>query len=58
VSVVVGELDLPGLVEAARATVDRIPGAELTLVPDTAHLPMLERPAVVADAVLDLVARM
>lgn len=57
VSVVVGELDLPGLVEAARATVERIPGAELTLVPDTAHLPMLEHPAVIADAVLDLVAR-
>lgn len=57
VSIVVGALDMPGLVAAATAAAERIPTAEFRILPDTAHLPMLEQPAVIAQDVLDLVAR-
>ena len=57
VSIVVGNLDLPGLVAAAKATAERIPEAEFRILPDTAHLPMLEHPSVIAQEVSALVAR-
>jgi pimeloyl-ACP methyl ester carboxylesterase len=57
VSVVIGSLDVPGLVSAAKATAERAPTAELRLVADAAHLPMLEQPSVIAEAVLALAAR-
>lgn len=56
-SIVVGDLDMPGLLAAATATAERLPNAELRILPDTAHLPMLEQPSVIAREVLDLVAR-
>jgi pimeloyl-ACP methyl ester carboxylesterase len=57
VSIVVGDLDMPGLVAAAKATAERIPNAEFQILSDTAHLPMLEQPSVIAQEVLDLAAR-
>ena len=42
VSIVVGELDMPGLVSAATSTAERAPNAKFRILPETAHLPMLE----------------
>ena len=57
VSVVVGDLDMPGLVAAAQATAARIPGAAFRTLAGTAHLPMLEMPSVIADEVRAVAAR-
>ena len=43
--VVVGDHDLPDLVDCARELADRIPSAELVVMHGTAHLPSLEQPA-------------
>jgi pimeloyl-ACP methyl ester carboxylesterase len=55
--VMVGERDLITPVEHAEALVAAIPGAELAVIPDAGHLLVLERPNMVADAVLKLIAR-
>ena len=57
VSILVGELDNPSLVAAAKATADRIPNARFLVLPQTAHLPMLELPSLIADEVSALAAR-
>lgn len=56
VSILVGDLDIPGLAVAAKATAERIPKARFRILPDTAHLPMLEQPSVIAEEVAALVA--
>jgi len=58
VSLLVGELDLPELRAAAEAVAARIPGAEFQLMPETAHLPMVEQPAATAEAIRTLLARL
>jgi len=45
--VLVGEYDLPHCHEAATILARSIPGARQGVVPDTAHLPSLERPDLV-----------
>jgi pimeloyl-ACP methyl ester carboxylesterase len=52
-SVLCGDLDLPCFVDDCRVIADRLAGARLRLLPGTAHLPYLEAPGVVADAVID-----
>jgi pimeloyl-ACP methyl ester carboxylesterase len=47
VTVVIGDLDLPGVIARARAIVARTRG-DLVLIPGAAHLPQLERPDLVA----------
>lgn len=42
--VLVGAFDMPDVVGLARHLGDAIDGAELTVIPDAAHLPNLERP--------------
>ena len=54
VSILVGDLDMPGLMAAAEATAQHIPKARFRILPETAHLPMLEQPAVVAEEVIAL----
>lgn len=44
--VLIGELDMDFLHEQARLVADRIPGAQLQQIPDTAHAPNIERPSV------------
>jgi pimeloyl-ACP methyl ester carboxylesterase len=43
--VVVGEHDLPLLVDRARAVAVSVPGARLAVLAGSAHLPMLDQPA-------------
>jgi pimeloyl-ACP methyl ester carboxylesterase len=54
--VIVGSLDLPHIVDRARTMADVIPDAELVVVEDAAHLPMLEHPSRVAAELLDFTA--
>jgi pimeloyl-ACP methyl ester carboxylesterase len=51
VSVLVGDLDVPGLAAATKATAERIPDAGYRVLRGTAHLPMLEQPSVIADEI-------
>lgn len=57
IAVLVGEHDLPSLRAAAEATAARIGHADFRLLPGTAHLPMLEQPSVVAEAIAGLAGR-
>jgi pimeloyl-ACP methyl ester carboxylesterase len=56
--VIVGSLDLPHIVDRARTMADVIPDAELMVIDDAAHLPMLEHPTLVATRLLDFTARL
>lgn len=51
--VMVGELDQPDFVDIARFLAAEIPGARLEILPDVAHLPPMEDPALFTRAVLD-----
>jgi pimeloyl-ACP methyl ester carboxylesterase len=42
--VIVGDLDRPEIIEAADLLQLRIPRARRAVIPDTAHLPNMERP--------------
>ncbi|SFW80349.1 alpha/beta fold hydrolase [Amycolatopsis australiensis] len=42
--VVIGTADAPGLVELSRHLAESLPAAELVELPDTGHLPAMERP--------------
>ncbi|GGJ19662.1 alpha/beta fold hydrolase [Streptomyces brasiliensis] len=57
VLVLAGVQDLVTPSEHSEAIADRLPGAELVLVPDAGHLVMLEHPEVVIDRLADLLAR-
>jgi pimeloyl-ACP methyl ester carboxylesterase len=48
VLVLVGELDLPNVLERSEMIASQIPNAELVVLPNCAHLPQLEVPGVVA----------
>lgn len=54
-TIVVGELDVPLIVEAGRELARRIPHARLLSLPARAHLPYLEDPAQIATAIRDAV---
>ena len=54
--VLLGELDLDAIHQAASAVTAGIPGARLVTWPGTAHLPSMERPAEFSDLVLDWIA--
>ncbi len=43
--IVYGDLDMPALVEASARLAQLIPGSEVAVVPETAHSPQWERPA-------------
>lgn len=57
VLVLAGERDLVTPSEHSEAIADRLPDAELVLVPDAGHLVMLEHPEVVTDRLADLLVR-
>jgi 3-oxoadipate enol-lactonase/4-carboxymuconolactone decarboxylase len=52
--VIVGEDDQSTPVAAAQALAHTIPGAGLTIIPHAAHIPTVEQPQAVADAMLGL----
>jgi pimeloyl-ACP methyl ester carboxylesterase len=56
--VIVGSLDLPHVVDRARTMADVIPDAGLVVIDGAAHLPMLERPSLIATELLDFTARL
>ena len=56
VLVVMGECDQPHCVETARMIADHVPNARLVTMPETAHLPSLERPAEFNQLVREFVA--
>ena len=47
----------PPMESTATSTAERAPNAKFRILPETAHLPMLEQPTVIAEEVLDLVRR-
>lgn len=51
VLVVVGECDQPHCLETARLIGQRVPGAQVVRMPQTAHLPSLEHPTAFSDLV-------
>jgi 3-oxoadipate enol-lactonase/4-carboxymuconolactone decarboxylase len=55
-TVIVGERDLATPVAAAEALRDMIPGSRLTVIPEAAHLPTLERAEASTAAILDHLA--
>ncbi|MFJ4687411.1 alpha/beta fold hydrolase [Streptomyces sp. NPDC088789] len=57
VLVLAGVKDLVTPSEHSEAVADRLPDAELVLVPDAGHLVMLEHPEVVTDRLADLLTR-
>ncbi|MEV7195492.1 alpha/beta hydrolase [Streptomyces sp. NPDC093510] len=57
VLVLAGEKDLVTPSEHSEAIAQRLPDAELVLVPDAGHLVMLEHPEVVMDRLADLLVR-
>ncbi|WP_240135320.1 alpha/beta fold hydrolase [Streptomyces sp. MUM 178J] len=57
VLVLAGERDLVTPSSHSEAIADRLPDAELVLVPDAGHLVMLEHPETVTDRLADLLAR-
>jgi pimeloyl-ACP methyl ester carboxylesterase len=56
VTVLVGENDI-GLIPAAHALHDAIPGSELVVIPDAAHSPQDENPPAWLDAIHAHLAR-
>jgi pimeloyl-ACP methyl ester carboxylesterase len=57
VLVLVGDLDMSHLQTRCHDLASRIPGAQLRVIPDAAHLPALEQPDVVADMVRAFLGR-
>jgi pimeloyl-ACP methyl ester carboxylesterase len=57
VLVLAGDQDLVTPGEHSEAIADRLPGAELVLVPEAGHLVMLEHPEPVTDRLADLLTR-
>ncbi len=55
--VVHGELDRVIPVANGRLLADRMPGAELVVLPGQAHVPMLEQPAAFAELVCNFLDR-
>jgi len=51
VSVAWGDLDVPEFVARSRELADRLPNARGQAIAQTAHLPYLERPELVADLI-------
>jgi pimeloyl-ACP methyl ester carboxylesterase len=57
VLVLVGDLDMSHLQARCHDLAPRIPGAQLRVIPDAAHLPALEQPQLVADLVRAFLGR-
>jgi 3-oxoadipate enol-lactonase len=55
--VVVGEEDVSDFQQIATQLAREIPGAQLAVIPNAAHLPSLERPAAFNELVLRFLAR-
>ena len=55
--VVVGELDVPGILEIADLLVDADPNADLVVVPGVAHMVNLEKPEEFNQILLDFLDR-
>ncbi|UCG25825.1 MAG: alpha/beta hydrolase [Chloroflexota bacterium] len=53
--IVAGELDVPAVVEQASALAEAIDGAQLQIMPGTAHMPTMEAPAVFNALLVDFV---
>ena len=53
--VVVGEEDLPTPVDSARRLAERIPGAELQIIPNAGHICTIENPDVVTNALTQFI---
>jgi pimeloyl-ACP methyl ester carboxylesterase len=57
VLIVYGDLDTPYTIKAAEYMEQHIKGAKKVLIPNTAHLPNLERPAEFNQIVLDFLSK-
>jgi len=55
--VVVGDLDMPGILEIAHAIETEVPGAELVVLPGAAHMVNLEQPERFNEVVSEFLAR-
>ena len=55
VTVAWGDLDLGGLIDRSRHLADHLPDGRGRVIPQTAHLPYLERPELVADLIREAV---
>jgi pimeloyl-ACP methyl ester carboxylesterase len=55
VTVTWGDLDVPELIDRSRHLVENLPAARGRVIPQTAHLPYLERPEVVADLIREAI---
>jgi len=51
-----GDLDIPALIDRSRQLADQMANASARVIPQTAHLPYLERPDLVADLILTAAA--
>ena len=51
-----GDLDVPALIDRSRHLADHLPDARGRVIPQTAHLPYLERPDLIADLIREAVA--
>jgi 3-oxoadipate enol-lactonase len=51
--VVVGDRDLPRILDVADILLEQVPGARKLVIPDAAHHPNMEHPALFNQAVLD-----
>ncbi|WP_440947331.1 alpha/beta fold hydrolase [Methanosarcina sp. T3] len=58
VLVVAGALDNPEILRAATLLTNKIEGAKKVVIPDTAHLPNMEKPAEFSKIVLDFLSRL
>jgi pimeloyl-ACP methyl ester carboxylesterase len=56
VTVAWGDLDVPDVISRSRHLADQLPNARGKVIPQTAHLPYLERPDLVADLIRDILA--
>jgi len=53
--IILGELDLPAVVEHGNALAQGIPGARLEIIPETAHMPTMEEPETFNSLLVDFV---
>ena len=55
VTVACGDLDVPVFIDRSKQLVDQLPNARGRMIPQTAHLPYLERPDLVADLIREAI---
>jgi 3-oxoadipate enol-lactonase len=56
--VIVGDLDMPGIMEIANSVKEKVPGAEKVVIPGAAHMVKMEKPNEFNKAVFDFLAKL